>query len=207
VTAATGEYTYSFTQADEAPFSDAAFTHVTTETGRILSNVFRCAAGRAGFGEASYLYTGGTYDGGDVTAKIEVISTSSAGDDALAIICDENGDGYFLTVRGSLVAVDYTQDYGQTSTTSVGYNNSVTFTTGDVYGLTVTKGSPNTVAVTQNGSTVTMTVGGNTHSATLGTLKAGFGVNPNDTGSVTLGSFAADGLVTSSPVMMGAACW
>src|SRR5574343_1784878 len=105
MTTATGEYAFDFkSQAAEDPFSDAAFTAVTADTGRIYDNgtnkVLRCQAARVGY-LALNKYTGGTYDGGDVTAKIEVIASNTGGDAAVAAVLDENGDGYLLAVKGN----------------------------------------------------------------------------------------------------------
>lgn len=204
MTTATGEYGYDFkAQSAAASWSDSNFTLVSTKGGRIYDNgsekVLRCVAAEVGAGIVLYKYTGGTYDGGDVTAKIEIIACNSGGDDAVAGIFDENGDGYYLRVFGNSLIVRYSTDHGENFVDSVG-TGSITFVAGKIATLTVTKGSPNSVAVTYDGSPVTLS--GSTHSATLGTLKACVGVDPNNSGAAEIGSFAVDGLETLAPLIM-----
>jgi hypothetical protein len=72
--------------------------------------------------------------------------------------------------------------------------------TNDLFRITVTKGSPNTVAVTQNGTPVTLSA--STYSLTLATLEASYGIYNNNVGTGAIKSLSvSDGLVTGGAMV------
>jgi hypothetical protein len=202
VTTATGDFAYDFT-GDQDPFSAANWSKESTGEARIVSGNYRNQGGGTGVYTA-HTYTGTTYStSGDVAVKIEVNGCGS-GDDCRAMIVDGTGAGYVLDVKVSIVSVDHTTNYGISGNTNVGYSNANTFSAGEVYSLTLTRGSPNTVVMKKGVTTITPNVGTNTHTATLGsTLYAGVAVLPDNIGNNLIGSMAADGIASPlTPIVM-----
>jgi hypothetical protein len=199
MTTATGDHAFDFT-GDQEPFSDASFTKRSTAEARIVSGNYRNVGGGTG-AYTAHTYGAQTFAGsGDVTIKIEVNDCNITGDGCFGLIVDGTGAGYWMEVRGSLVSVEYTTNYGINGNTSVGYANDNTFSAGQVYSLTLTRGSPNTLVMKRDGTTITPTTGGTTHTpgTALGsTLYAGVAVLPNNTGNCYIGSFAMDGITAS----------
>lgn len=183
----TGEYAINFaTESNENPWVDANFTLRTAATGRIESGVL------TGSTTCWYEHSGGAYDGGDVTAKMELGATSGGGDYARCGCLDENGDGYVFSAGDSssnncgILRYDNWVYAAVVQLTTVG-----TLASGSEIAITVTKGSPNTIVVTHNGSQIQSTTDSG---ATLGTVHAGLGTVNGNVAGTTIRSFAVDGL-------------
>jgi len=187
---ATGQYAFNFNgQSDQNPFSNANFTAVLSPgTGQILSNLFQHDSG---FNHAIYAYNGtsGAYAGTPVTSKFEV-HASGVGDSAVGGCLDENKTGFLLEINGTAYRITYYLTGTQNDIVTSGTLGS--FTADDLFEITVTKGSPNTLSCKQNGSTITLTT--STYTATLSNMTAVFGLFPDNTGATSVKSFAVDGL-------------
>jgi hypothetical protein len=196
---ATGEYARNFAtpEADENPFVDANFTVRSGGTARIASGLLRPNT-------TTFLaYSGAlSYDGGAVEVSAEVNATADD-DEVLIGALDENGDGYLLRIRATAVIVLVYTAYAVVD--SFG-SAAVAFSADDLYSFRVTKGAPNTVAATRNGSAITLSASTHTHpTGALGTLQAIWNLKAEDVGSAAIKSLAVvDGLVvgggTDTPI-------
>lgn len=185
----TGDYAYDFTgQSNEAPWVETGYSDLTN-TMRIVSGLLQPAAGV----EARLAFTGSgtaySYTGGAVTAKAE-INESAGGGDWIQFGClDQNGDGYLLEMNGTSGYISY---YDNNTFSAVVGTATVTFATNDNWNVTVTKGSPNSIAVTRNGGAVTFTT--STHTATLADMRAVWGATDGNVAGCKYKSIAVDGM-------------
>jgi len=191
---ATGDHVYDFT-GNQDPFSNASFTADeagTAEGAKIVSGELKPSSSDSA--QRAYRYLDKTFaTSGDITAKIEISSVSFQ-DQAQVMILGSNGIGYKLKHTGYALSVVYTTDFGQTDSVSVG-SSDPGWTAGDVFSLTLTRGSPNTLIVKRNGTEVPPTTGGTTHTATLAsTLYAALGFRPENNNGTGIGSFAMDNI-------------
>ena len=194
MTTATGDFSYDFTGSQD-PFSNSSFTADeagTAQGAKIVSGELRASSSDSA--KRMYRYLDTTFaTSGDITVKIEVASVSG-NDKASAAILGADGIGYLLTITGFQAFVYYTTDFGAT-VTNVG-QLSDGWTAGDIFSLTLTRGSPNTLTMKRNGSTLTPTLGGTTHTATLAsTLYAAIGLTPENNNATGVGSFAMDNIL------------
>lgn len=185
----TGQYALNFaTEADENPWEDPGFTPKTAGTRRIESGVLLSSD------QFWSEYSGGTYSGGDVTAKMELGGTSGGGNYARCGCLDENGDGYVFSAGDSssnncgILRYDNWAYAAIVELTTVG-----TLAAGSELTITVTKGSPNTIVVTHNGSQIQNTTDSG---ASLSNVRAGLGTVG---GGTPIRSFAVDGLASAAP--------
>jgi len=185
-TTATGEFAFNFaTQGNENPFVDASFTDRLASDAQISGGLLT----QVGFAHYLVAYTGGTYDGGSITASVEVDATA-VDDEVLVGALDENGDGFMLEISPTAVFVLVYTAYAVVD--SVG-TASITFTADDLFEFTLTKGSPNTYSATQNGTPITLSQ--SSEAKTLGTMEAVWGFNVGNAGLGTIQSLAVvDGL-------------
>lgn len=186
---ATGEFAFNFaTAGDENPFVDPSFTDLLAGDAQIASGLLR----QVGFQDYLMAYTGGTYDGGPVGASVEV-NASGSGDEVLVGALDENGDGFLLRIRnGQAIVLVYTA-YAIVDSNG---SNAITLATDDLIEFTVTKGSPNSYAATQNGSPLTLSA--TTYTKSLSNLRAVWGHIAGNVGASAIKSLAVtDGLAVS----------
>ena len=200
MTTATGDFSYDFTGSQD-PFSNSSFTADeagTAQGAKIVSGELRASS--ADSAQRTYRYLDTTFaTSGDVTAKIEVASVFNQ-DRAQVLILGSDGVGYKLNMTGFVTAVYYTTDFGETNAAAVG-DLSDGFTAGDVFSLTLTRGTPNTLVMRRNGSVLTPTSGGSTHTATLAsTLYLAIGLKPESGNATGIGSFAMDNILGGAPV-------
>lgn len=188
MTTATGEFAVNFNGAgNQNPWSNANFTVRNGGTTRIDTNVLR--PNTTGF----FAYTGSAYDGGSVSVSAEV--NAVADDDEVCIgSLDQNGDGFVLRIRSLTVVVLVLDNYAVVDSFGSG---AAILSADDLYAFTVTKGSPNTVAATKNG--VTITLSATTYSLTLATMEAIFQLKAENVGTAAVKSLAVvDGLSAAS---------
>lgn len=187
---ATGDYALDFSGlSNQNPFSNANFTNIQN-----TMQVFSGLLSHIAYASATIAFTGGTYDGGNVVAKAEV-HDCGGGDDWVRIgVVDGNNTGYWLEMNGTAAYISYYANGAYDSV--VGTATMPTFVADSNFEIEVTKGSPNAIAVRRNGSNVTFTA--STHTATLGAMRAEWGIIPNNAGACTFKSIAVDGLVTAS---------
>ncbi len=189
MTTATGEFAFDFSgQGDENPFVDANFTDLVA-TSRIASGVLRPNL------TTILAYSGSAYDAGPITVSAEVNLTASD-DEVLLGVLDENGDGIMLRVGTTGVIVLIYDNYAVIDSNG---SATTTFTPDDLYGFTVTKGSPNSYAATKNGSPLTLSA--TTYSLTLSNLRAAWSLKSENVGLSAIKSLAVvDGLSSSGTI-------
>lgn len=178
MTTATGQYAINYAVLGDAnPYSNSDFTNVTG-TVRISSGLLRANADWIG------KYTGGTYDGTAVGVGFEV-NASPLNDEVYGGVLDQNNDGFLLRIRptGCFVFV-----YTAAALVDSFGSGSFTLATDDLFTFTCTKGSPNTVAVTRNGSSVTLSQ--STYTKTLGNLAGAMQIVNGNVGAGAIKSFA-----------------
>jgi hypothetical protein len=150
MTTATGQYAINFGAplADQNPWVDAAWTKRSGGTDRIASGLLRPNV------TAFYSYTGATYSGSSITIGIEV-NAAATDDEVVGYITDSSGNGFGIQIASTIVVVTVLTAWVVTD--SVG-TAAITLGTNDLFTFQVTKGTPNTVAVTRNGSTLTLSI-------------------------------------------------
>lgn len=191
MTTATGEWQHDFTSdANEAPFVDSSFTNVLN-TMRIDSGVLMPSAGV----EGRVKLTGVTYTGSSITVLAEVNDAGNNGGDWLQFgALDENNDGIFLEMQGQGNTM-YLSFYDNNAYSAViGTATLTSFAANDLFSVAITKGTPNSVVVQQNGTPITFST--STYTATLGTLGAVWGGIDGNIGASKIKSIAVVGIDT-----------
>jgi hypothetical protein len=181
MTTASGQFAYAFS-GSQNPFSNANFTDLNGTSQLVASGYLTDKTGVLAL--MAYNGNSGAYDGSDVTAIAEVNFCGTS--DSIKLGClDESGNGYIVTLY-------YWAAYAQS--TLVDGSTLGSFTADDLFAVTVTKGSPNHILVTQNGAD---TVGFSPHTHTqagLGNMRAVFGQLPNNLGNEKIKSVAVNGI-------------
>jgi hypothetical protein len=190
MTTATGQYAINFGTplADQNPWVDAAWTKRSGGTDKIASGLLRPNT------TAFYSYTGAAYSGSSITIGVEV-NAAATDDEVVGYITDSSGNGFGIQIAPTIVVVTVLTAWVVTD--SVG-TASITLGTNDLFTFQVTKGTPNTVAVTRNGSTLTLST--STYSLSLpNPLEGGLCPKAENVGLSAIKSFAiVSGLSTGS---------
>jgi hypothetical protein len=193
----TADHVYDFT-GDQDPFSNASFTNQTVNAAKIVSGAYKASA--ADSARRIHRYTGAKFaTSGTVSAEIELAAVT-ASDYAIVGIVDSTGKGYYLHHSGYAMAMFYTEDYGVTYHTGLGYDQTdMSFAANDELAISLTYGSPNTIRMYKNGVEVTPEVNGNTHTATLGSdVYLIIGLVPGNANGTTIGSLGLNNLASTT---------
>lgn len=185
MTTATGQFAIDYSGVgDVNPYTNANLTQGATNS-QVTSGLLV----HVSFTNSIYMYNGTMSGAGVATSKVE--AHASGGDDGVRLyVLDENNDGFVADIDGTAVIIPYFDNGAQTDVAATATLGS--FTADDLFVFTVTKGTPNSFTLTQNGSGVTLSA--STYSATLGTIKPGFGLQVNNSGACSIKSIAFDGL-------------